>query len=280
MNFLKKKLFEDLNSPLEWASLTSCGWLVSPESVSRTRCFWKSSSFKIFKKLPRIPQAEISVTHSLFLESSEMTSSAKVLICWFCWNKITSQNPFKLDQLNFSPDFWCSKTRKECQSFRCTGVQHSGWVLSQTPASWTSSRDSRQTSGRSQNRSWSSPFHFQWSPADSSLSIGCSCWEYRRGFSGSLSLALESAVLASFQSLSGWFVLVVWLFAGRWGRYELVSDTPASRERTELDSVWGKLACRCRFECKPHRSSVHPELRRRRTSTWCYKCQWCHRTAL
>lgn len=75
--------------PFAWASLTSWGAFVSPESVSRTRCFWKSSSLIVFKNVPRISHAEISVTQSLLRDKSEITSSAKVLIFWFCWMKTT-----------------------------------------------------------------------------------------------------------------------------------------------------------------------------------------------
>lgn len=74
--FVHKFIYE----PFECASFTSCGAFVRPESVSNTRCFWKSSSFIIRKNCPKISHAEISVTHSLFLDKSEITSSASVLI--------------------------------------------------------------------------------------------------------------------------------------------------------------------------------------------------------
>lgn len=69
--------------PFECASLTSCGALVRPDRVSRTRCFWKSSSFITRKNVPRISQADISVTHSLLRDRSEIISNASVLICRF-----------------------------------------------------------------------------------------------------------------------------------------------------------------------------------------------------
>lgn len=96
-DFLSFIRTEHPSLPFACASLTSWGAFVSPESVSRTRCFWKSASLIVFKNVPRISHAEISVTQSLLRDNSEITSSAKVLIFWFCreWRKFMNMHLFK-----------------------------------------------------------------------------------------------------------------------------------------------------------------------------------------